>query len=108
MGLNLPIDCERLNWLERRGVKFENTLDCEELDWLFLPLNKRYLITKIEDVEENELLIHCKDDFGHVYVVYDCSFEFLDHMLVNFSVNVDVSSRNIRFKKTNTINFRFC
>ena len=93
------------------GVKFENfqqPFDCEELDWLFLPLNKRYLITKIEDVEEDELLIYCKDDFGHAYVVYDCSFEFLDHMRNNFIVNVDVSYRNIRFKKTGTIDFRFC
>ena len=105
MGLNLPIDCERLNWLERRGVKFESTLDCEELDWLFLPLNKRYLITKIEDVEENELLIHCRDDFGHVYVVHDCSFEFLDHMRKIFSVDVDVSWHQIRFIKTGTLDF---
>ena len=81
---------------------------CEEFDWLFLPLNERYLITKLEYAEINQLVVHCKDDFDHAYVVYDCSFEFLDHVLVNFSINVDVSSRNIRFKKTNTINFRFC
>ena len=79
---------------------------CEELNWLSLPLNKRYIITKLEYAEINELLVHCKDD-NHAYVVYDCSSEFLDHMLVNFSVNVDVSHRKIRFEKTGAINFRF-
>ena len=66
MGLNLPIDCERLNWLERRGVKFESTLDCEELDWLFLPLNKRYLITKIEDVDILPAILHIAYDLCDV------------------------------------------
>ena len=90
------------------GIKFEyfpQPLDCEELNWLFLPLNKRYLITEIEDVEEDELLIHCKDDFGHACVVYDCSFEFLDHMRKIFSVDVDVSWHQIRFIKTGKLDF---
>ena len=81
---------------------------CEEFDFMFLPLNERYLITKVEYAEINQLVVHCKDDFGHAYVVYDCSLGFLDKLLVNFSINVDVSSLNIHFKKTNTINFRFC
>ena len=102
---NLPLDCEEL---KRMGIKFEyfsQPLDCEELNWLFLPLNKRYLITKIENVEEDELLIHCKDDVGHAYVVYDCSFEFLDHMRKIFFVNVDVSWHQIRFRKTGMLDF---
>jgi len=78
---------------------------CEELNWLSLPLNKRYLITKLEYAEINQLVVHCKDDFGHAYVVYDCSFEFLDHVLVNFSVNVDVSGYQIRLKKTGILDF---
>ena len=97
MGVNLPIDCEELNWLER----------FKSLNWLFLPLNKRYLITKIENVEVDELLIHCKDDFGCAYVVCDCSFEFLDHMRKIFIVNVDVSWHRIRFRKTGMLDFDF-
>ena len=91
------LDCEELNWLER--FKF--------LNWLFLPLNKRYLITKIENVEVDELLIHCKDDVGRAYVVCDCSFEFLDHMRKIFIVNVDVSWHRIRFRKTGMLDFDF-
>ena len=102
------LDCEELNWLERMGIKFgyfPQPLDCEELNWLFLPLNKRYLITKIENVEVDELLIHCKDDVGRAYVVCDCSFEFLDHMRKIFIVNVDVSWHRIRFRKTGMLDF---
>lgn len=91
------LDCEELNWLER--FKF--------LNWLFLPLNKRYLITKIENVEVDELLIHCKDDVGCSYVVCDCSFEFLDHMRKIFIVNVDVSWHRICFRKTGMLDFDF-
>ena len=78
---------------------------CEEFDWLFLPLNERYLITKVEYAEINQLVVHCKDDFDHAYVVYDCSFEFLDHMRKIFLVNVDVSGYQIRFKKTGILDF---
>lgn len=91
------------------GIKFEylpKPFVCEELNWLFLPCNEVYLVTKLEYVEVNETVVHCKDEFGDAIVLYDCSFDFLVQMRQYFKVGVDVEEHDISFKKNGIIDFR--
>ena len=85
---------------------------CEESSWFDLPRQVFYLITKLESIEINDLVVHCvnyADDFdetGSKLIVFECSHEFLDKIRNQLPINCYVGNENVKFVKRSELSYR--
>ena len=83
--------------------------DCKESSWFDLPVWVFYLITKLESIEINDLVVHCMDEYdetGSKLIVFECSHEFLDKIRNQLPINCYVGNENVKFVKRSELEYR--
>ena len=63
---------------------------CKELDWEDLPRSTIYLVTKLEPIEINDMVVHCGD-----LIIVQCPWELLRKLKMVLSVKIEQKHRRV-------------
>ena len=71
---------------------------CEELDWNYLPRGKKYLVTKLEPIEIDDMVIHCINE-GNSLIVAGSPWELDRRLKMVLEQKIDQTHRQIHIVK---------
>ena len=71
---------------------------CEELSWHDLPRSKYHHVTKLEPVEQDNMVVHCNRGDTD-FVIFECPFDFLRKLRRILRPRIDHSHRQVFFMK---------
>ena len=71
---------------------------CKELDWMYLPQDKKYLVTMLEPIEINDWVVHCINGSTGLIVV-ECPWELLRQLKTVLEQKIDQTHRQIHIVK---------
>ena len=66
----------------------------KELDWEDLPRSTIYLVTKLEPIEINDMVVHCED-----LIIVQCPWELLRKLKMVLSVKIEQKHRRVHIVK---------
>ena len=69
---------------------------CKELDWMDLPKSKLYLVTKLEPIEINNMVVHCGDDG---LIIVGCPWELIRKLKMVLTTKIEQKHRRVHIVK---------
>ena len=69
---------------------------CKELDWMDLPRSKLYLVTKLEPIEINDMVVHCGDDG---LIIVGCPWDVVRKLKMVLTVKIEQKHRRVHIVK---------